>query len=105
MIPKFIAFPVDPENQKLMSSAGCASSQVAAQFPQWANFEISPVEIDGHDNRTFHLGDEMSVRMPSSKWYAKHVITEHEWLPKIAPHLPLPIPVPLGRGNPGLGYQ
>jgi len=77
---------------------------IAAQFPQWANFKITPVEIDGHDNRTFHLGDEMSVRMPSSKWYAKHIITEHEWLPKIAPHLPLPIPVPLGRGNPGLGY-
>jgi len=28
---------------------------------QWANFEISTVEIDGHDNRRFHLGDEMSV--------------------------------------------
>ena len=77
---------------------------VAAQFPQWANLMITPVEIDGHDNRTFHLGDEMSVRMPSGKQYMKHVSTEHEWLPKLAPHLPLPIPVPLGRGVPGLGY-
>lgn len=77
---------------------------VAAQFPEWADLPISPVEIHGHDNRTFRLGDKMGVRMPSGKRYAKHVGTEHEWLPKLEPHLPLPIPVPLGKGVPGLGY-
>jgi aminoglycoside phosphotransferase (APT) family kinase protein len=32
------------------------------------------------------------------------VTVEHEWLPRLAPHLPLAIPVPLARGTPGEGY-
>ena len=77
---------------------------VATQFPQWADLEIRPVKIDGHDNRTFHLGDELSIRMPSHARYAGHVSTEHAWLPRIALHLPFPIPEPIGRGIPGQGY-
>jgi len=77
---------------------------VATQFPQWANFEIRPVEFDGHDNRTFHLGDEMSVRMPSHERYVGHVSSEQKWLPKLSQHLPLPIPEPVGVGKPGPDY-
>ena len=77
---------------------------VGAQFPQWADLDIRPVEIDGHDNRTFHLGDEISVRLPSHKRYSKHVITEYEWLPKLARGLPLPIPEPIGKGKPTQEY-
>jgi aminoglycoside phosphotransferase (APT) family kinase protein len=44
------------------------------------------------------------VRIPSSKWYAAQVEKEQQWLPKLAPHLPLPIPVPLAMGEPGEGY-
>ena len=77
---------------------------VADQFPQWAGLTIRPVATDGHDNRTFHLGDEMSVRLPSARRYASHVRIEHQWLPKIGHGLPLPVPVPLGQGRPGMGY-
>jgi aminoglycoside phosphotransferase (APT) family kinase protein len=77
---------------------------LADQFPQWADLSVRPVAVDGHDNRTFHLGDDMSIRMPSARWYAEHVRTEHTWLPKLASYLPLPIPVPVGRGVPGGGY-
>ena len=77
---------------------------VAGQFPQWVDLPVKLVEIDGHDNRTFHLGHEMSVRMPSAKQYVAHVRIEHEWLPKLGPRLPLPVPIPLGKGVPGLGY-
>ena len=77
---------------------------VASQFPKWADLAIKPVETDGHDNRTFQLGDVMSVRMPSRKAYAAHVAIEHLWLPKLGPLLPLPIPVPLGKGIPGQRY-
>ena len=28
---------------------------VAGQFPQWAELPITPVEVDGWDNRTFRL--------------------------------------------------
>ena len=73
---------------------------LAAQFPEWADLRIEPVEVDGWDNTTFRLGDRMSVRLPSGPRYATQVDKEHEWLPRLAPLLPLPIPVPLAKGAP-----
>ena len=77
---------------------------VAAQFPQWADLPIEPVENGGWDNRTFHLGEHMTVRLPSAAQYALQVEKEHRWLPKLAPRLPLPIPVPLAKGAPADGF-
>lgn len=77
---------------------------IAAQFPEWAELPIQPVEFDGWDNRTFHLGESMSVRLPSAQAYAAQVEKEHRWLPALAPLLPLPIPVPVALGIPGEGY-
>ncbi|HET9840991.1 MAG TPA: aminoglycoside phosphotransferase family protein [Nocardioides sp.] len=77
---------------------------VAAQFPQWADLPIRRVASEGWDNRTFHLGAEMSVRLPSAAPYALAVEKEHRWLPALAPRLPLQIPVPLAKGAPGEGY-
>ena len=73
---------------------------VAAQFPHWADLPVKPVEVSGWDNRTFHLGDDMSVRLPSAAQYALQVEKEHRWLPRLAPQLPLPIPAPLAMGLP-----
>ncbi len=61
---------------------------------------MTPVELDGWDNRTFRLGDQMSVRLPSGEGYAAQVDKEQRWLPALAPHLPLPIPQPLAQGRP-----
>jgi aminoglycoside phosphotransferase (APT) family kinase protein len=77
---------------------------VTAQFPQWADLPIRPVERSGWDNRTFHLGQSMTVRLPSAAAYAPQVQKEHEWLPRLAPLLPLAIPVPLAMGEPADGY-
>ena len=77
---------------------------VATQFPQWADLPVRPVQFDGWDNRTFRLGDDLSVRLPSAEGYASQVAKEHRWLPQLAPHLPLPIPVPLALGAPAEGY-
>jgi aminoglycoside phosphotransferase (APT) family kinase protein len=77
---------------------------VAAQFPQWADLPIEPVEVDGWDNSTFRLGARMAARLPSAARYVPQVEKEHRWLPKLAPLLPLPIPVPLAKGLPGEGY-
>ena len=78
---------------------------VADQFPDWADLPIRPVKVGGHDNRTFHLGDEMSIRLPSAQRYAAHLKTEQAWLPKLAQLLPLPIPMPLAMGEPAHGYR
>lgn len=77
---------------------------IAAQFPQWADLAVRPVAESGWDNRTFRLGEEMLVRLPSAAWYAPQVEAEHRWLPVLAPGLPLPIPQPLARGEAGEGY-
>jgi aminoglycoside phosphotransferase (APT) family kinase protein len=77
---------------------------IASQFPQWANLPIKRVEHGGWDNRTFHLGEHMSIRLPSAACYAEKVKKEQYWLLKLAPHLPLPIPKPLAMGQPSNEY-
>jgi aminoglycoside phosphotransferase (APT) family kinase protein len=77
---------------------------VDRQFPQWADLPITRVGVDGWDNRTFRLGDDLTVRLPSGDWYALQVDKEQRWLPVLAPRLPLPIPAPVARGEPGEGY-
>ena len=77
---------------------------ISTQFPQWADLPVEPVELDGWDNTTFRLGEEMSVRLPSAGSYVAQVEKEHRWLPKLAPLLPLPIPAPLAKGVSGEGY-
>jgi aminoglycoside phosphotransferase (APT) family kinase protein len=85
-------------------NAVLVSQLIASQFPQWTHLPIKPVELSGWDNRTFHLGFEMSVRLPSAEGYVAQVEKEHRWLPRLAPLLPLPIPVPLAKGIPGNDY-
>ncbi|MET8528299.1 aminoglycoside phosphotransferase family protein [Micromonospora sp. NPDC005172] len=77
---------------------------VAEQFPRWADLPVRPVEVGGWDNRTFHLGDEMTVRLPSGEGYVLQVAKEQRWLPVLGRLLPLEIPVPLAQGRPGAGY-
>src|SRR5215470_5275091 len=84
--------------------ASLVKQLIRRQFPQWAGLPIAPVENDGWDNRTFRLGDTMSVRLPSAPAYVAQIEKEHHWLPVLRPQLPLPIPVPLARGTPGAGY-
>jgi aminoglycoside phosphotransferase (APT) family kinase protein len=84
--------------------AALAARLVAAQFPQWAELPVVPVDQPGWDNRTFRLGDAMSVRLPSAESYVPSVEKEHTWLPRLAPQLPLPIPVPLALGTPSSEY-
>ena len=49
------------------------SRLVAAQFPQWAGLPVQPVDLDGWDNTTYRLGENLSVRLPSASWYAPQV--------------------------------
>jgi aminoglycoside phosphotransferase (APT) family kinase protein len=65
-----------------------ASRLVAEQFPQWADLPVVPVALNGWDNTTFRLGDELSIRLPNGEGYAAAVETEHRWLPRLAPQVP-----------------
>jgi aminoglycoside phosphotransferase (APT) family kinase protein len=77
---------------------------VADQFPQWGRLPVRPVDVDGWDNCTFKLGDDLSVRLPSSASYVEQVGKEQRWLPLLAAHLPLPIPSPVAMGAPADDY-
>lgn len=77
---------------------------VTTQFPHWADLPIRPVLPGGWNNRTFHLGEHMLVRMPRAAYYAAQVEKEQHWLPRLAPLLPLPIPAPLAIGEPADDY-
>jgi aminoglycoside phosphotransferase (APT) family kinase protein len=77
---------------------------VIDQFPQWSDLAIRAVANGGWDNWTFHLGSQMSVRLPSAAEYALAVEKEHRWLPQLAWQLPLPISIPLAKGKPSGNY-
>lgn len=85
----------------VMITTSLVAALIAEQFPAWADLPLRPVEVDGWDNRTFRLGEDMAVRLPSGEDYAAQIDKEHRWLPVLASQLPLPIPELLGRGNPG----
>jgi aminoglycoside phosphotransferase (APT) family kinase protein len=73
------------------------------QLPQWAHLPVRPVDVDGNDNTSFRLGDELLVRLPSHERYVLGVEKEHRWLPVLAEQLPLPIPRPVAKGEPSDG--
>jgi aminoglycoside phosphotransferase (APT) family kinase protein len=65
---------------------------------------VTPVEVDGWDNRTYRLGPDMTVRLPTAAGYVPAVAKENQWLPRLAPALPVAVPTVLGAGVPGEGY-
>jgi aminoglycoside phosphotransferase (APT) family kinase protein len=82
-------------------TAEVAAELVASQFPRWADLAVVPVPLDGWDNTTFRLGDQLCVRLPSADRYVPQIEKEHRWLPILSRQLPLPIPAPMALGAPG----
>lgn len=77
---------------------------VASQFPEWAPLPVREVDHQGWDNRTFRLGDELAVRLPSADGYVPAVEKEQDELPYLAGRLDVAVPEPVGLGEQGEGY-
>lgn len=77
---------------------------VEEQLPQWSTLPVRPVAVQGNDNRTFRLGDELAVRLPSAVGYVAGVAKEDAVLPHLAPWVSTRLPVPAATGRPGCGY-
>ena len=77
---------------------------IEEQFPQWKDLAITPVAISGWDNRTFHLGQEMLIRLPSDEKYAPQILKEYQWLPNLSKTLSYKITMPLALGQPSSDY-
>lgn len=87
------------ENE-LPTDAALVRRLLAAQFPEWADLPVEPVPSSGTVNALYRLGDEMVVRLPRMEWGAGGLAKDREWLPRLAPLLPVSIPVPLAHGTP-----
>ena len=81
-----------------------ARKLIAEQFPAYAHLPITSVEKQGHDNRTYRLGPDMLIRMPTAESYALKVPKEQALLPKLVSHLTVSIPVPIKMGAASQGY-
>ena len=81
-----------------------ACQLIRTQFPEYADLPITSVKNQGHDNRTYRLGDNMLIRMPTAESYALKVPKEQELLPKLASHLSVGIPAPIKMGAPSNDY-
>jgi aminoglycoside phosphotransferase (APT) family kinase protein len=86
------------------TDASLARRLLAAQFPRWSGLPIATVDSAGTDNALYRLGDDMVVRLPRKASAASHNDKEYQWLPRLAPQLPLAVPVPLAIGEPAEGY-
>ncbi|MEE1823279.1 aminoglycoside phosphotransferase family protein [Streptomyces sp. BE20] len=85
-------------------SAELVRALVSEQFPEWGGLPVRPVARQGWDNRTFRLGDDLAVRLPSAEGYVAGVEKEDCCLPLLAEHLSTPVPEPVATGRPGEGY-
>ncbi|MFF1540782.1 aminoglycoside phosphotransferase family protein [Microbacterium sp. NPDC058269] len=77
---------------------------VEEQFPRWANMPVRAVVRQGWDNRTFRLGDDLSVRLPRAESYAAAVQKESRALDFLDGRLPVSVPSVVALGEPGRGY-
>ncbi|MDI6413241.1 aminoglycoside phosphotransferase family protein [Streptomyces albus] len=84
--------------------AALARRLVDTQFPQWAGLPLRLLDPVGSDHVIYRLGEDLSVRLPRHAGAVGQAAKEYEWLPRLAPHLPLAVPVPVGVGEPGSGY-
>jgi aminoglycoside phosphotransferase (APT) family kinase protein len=77
---------------------------LAGQFPQWAELPIELVVSYGTDHDIYRLGEQLAARLPRIGWATAQAAKEADWLPRLAPHLPLAVPLPLAMGHPAAGY-
>lgn len=81
-----------------------AHKLIANQFPEYTHLNITDVEKQGHDNRTFRLGENLLIRMPTAESYALKAPNEQSLLPKLAPCFTVSIPSPIKMGEPSKDY-
>ncbi len=85
-------------------SRALAEDLLAEQLPGFSGLPLRILRSQGTDNVVFRLGDEYSVRLPRKEAAVPSLLVEVEWLPRLAPHLPLPVAVPVAQGEPTADY-
>ncbi|MDQ0613957.1 aminoglycoside phosphotransferase (APT) family kinase protein [Microbacterium sp. W4I4] len=78
---------------------------VSEQFPQWSELPVRPVEVQGWDNRTFRLGDRMTVRLPSADGYVAGLVREEQSLAILGSSFGVAIPRVVATGVPSAAFN
>jgi len=73
---------------------------------QHADLADLPIRLldAGWDNVMLRIGDDLLARMPRRAIAEDLLRNEQQWLPRLAPGLPLAIPAPLRTGRPDAAY-
>ena len=94
------AMPLPPPGKpdaELSIDGDMVRGLLADQHPDLADLPLEPL-ASGWDNQMFRLGDDLTVRLPRRQIAVELLVNEQRWLPRLAPHLPLPIPAPVRTG-------
>jgi aminoglycoside phosphotransferase (APT) family kinase protein len=78
-------------------------SLLQEQHPDLAGLVLSEV-FAGWGNQMWRLGDELAVRLPRTACAPSDLLKEQEWLPVLAPRLPLPVPTLVRTGEPSARF-
>ena len=89
---------------EIHTDAALVRRLLTRQFPHWADLPVTPVPSYGTDHDIYRLGERLGVRLPRVGWASGQAAKEAEWLPRLAPHLPLAVPTPVALGRPDEGY-
>lgn len=78
-------------------------SLLRERHPDLAELSLRLVD-GGWDNQLWRLGEELAVRLPRTPRAPDLLRKEYEWLPALAPRLPLPVPVPVRISEPSVRF-
>ena len=88
----------------LIPTIELAQKLITEQFPEYMSLPITEVEKQGRNNRTYRLGNDMLIRMPTAERYAGKVALEQDLLPQLAKYLSIAIPSPIKMGKASMDY-
>lgn len=77
---------------------------VDGQLPAYAGLPLRALGASGSSNALFRLGDDVMVRLPRQPGGSETIDKERQWLPVVAPALPVAVPEVVGVGAPAHGY-
>jgi aminoglycoside phosphotransferase (APT) family kinase protein len=78
-------------------------SLLREQHPDLANLPLREID-SGWDNAMLRLGDALIARLPRRVAVTHLIEREQQWLPQLAPLLPIPVPAPVRVGHPAQNY-
>ncbi|KRF20615.1 phosphotransferase [Nocardioides sp. Soil797] len=83
---------VEPISDAVIPDASLVVQLLREQAPELAGQDVRPSRTSGSSNWVFRIGDEYAVRLPRSDTYIDDLLKEAEFLPRLAPHLGVPVP-------------